>query len=225
MSDGAFDWVKSHSKFLIERFADVKVYESDVKLLSFFMAGSPGAGKTEVSKRLAEKFTKRPVLIDADEVRKLCPNYTGANAHLFQRAASKGVHILYDHSLHKSLNVIVDGTFAYGDSVRNIERSLAYARKVELYFVYQEPEQAWEFTKKREALESRRINKETFIAAFFKSRENVNAAKAKFAKDVELHLVIKNNHNDIERFEFNIDKVDSFIKKDYTVDDLNRLLL
>jgi len=60
--------------------------------------------------------------IDADEIRSLCPGYTGADAHVFQEAATKGVHILYDYALRKGINIILDGTFAYGNALDNIER-------------------------------------------------------------------------------------------------------
>ncbi|MBI3255577.1 MAG: zeta toxin family protein [Candidatus Andersenbacteria bacterium] len=114
-----------------------------------FMAGSPGAGKTEVSKRLLSRFEQKPLRIDADEIRTLMPGYVGANACLFQKAATKGVHILYDLALEKSYNAILDGTFAYYDVLQNIQRSLDRGRKVEIFFVYQSPYHAWGFTKKR----------------------------------------------------------------------------
>ena len=50
------------------------------------------------------------------------------------------------------IHVIIDGTFAYGNALENIERSLKYKRIVELWFVYQDPLKAWEFTKIREAV-------------------------------------------------------------------------
>ncbi|MFA6006415.1 MAG: zeta toxin family protein [Candidatus Paceibacterota bacterium] len=217
--------MKRHSKELVRRFASLDEYQTDVKLITIFMAGSPGAGKTEVARRLAEKFIKKPILIDADEIRKLCPGYNGTNAHIFQRAANKGVNTLYDYVLHKSLNAIVDGTFAYADSTKNITRSLERNRKVEIYFVYQEPFQAWEFTKKRETLEGRRVSKETFIRGFFMAQENVNKAKADFGNKIELNLVIKNNDNAIESLELNIDKIDYFLATKYTKEQLIEILV
>ena len=105
--------------------------------------------------------------IDADEIRVICPGYTGTNAHLFQKAANKGVNLLYDHALHNNINCIMDSTFAYGGASKNIERSLKYSRRVEIWFVYQDPVRAWEFTKAREAREARRVSKDVFIKTFF----------------------------------------------------------
>lgn len=82
-SEQAKLFIKQHADLLIETFANPKIYLEDAHPVSLFMAGSPGAGKTEISKRLIEKFSNKPVRIDADEIRELIPGYTGANSYLF----------------------------------------------------------------------------------------------------------------------------------------------
>lgn len=225
ISENAFQWIKDNERFLIKMFANPDGYETDTTLISLFMAGSPGAGKTEVSKRLIQRFQKKPVRIDADEIRALCPGYKGEQAHIFQKAATKGVNILYDHTLHKNLNVILDGTFAYGNALKNIERSLSKNRKVEIFFIYQDPATAWEFTKKREELEKRRVSKEVFIEGFFDAQANVNEAKSVFGNRVELNLIIKNFEKGFERLELNIEKIDSYLDKQYDREELIAILL
>lgn len=101
LEEKAFLFVRNHKVELIKKFADPDVYQSVPIPVSLFMAGSPGAGKTEVSRGLVRKFKDAPVRIDADEIRTLCPEYTGANAHVFQKAANKGVNTLFDYVLHK----------------------------------------------------------------------------------------------------------------------------
>lgn len=224
-SNEAFQWIKAHHLDLIKKFGYITEYVPDVQPTSLFMAGSPGAGKTEISKRLTVRFKQRPVRIDADEIRTICPGYTGQNAHIFQKAASEGVHILYEYVLKKNINVILDGTFAYSGALGNIKRSLEHKRKVEIFFVYQDPLQAWEFTKKREAIEQRKVSKELFIDAFFKAQENVNSAKNHFGSSVELTLIIKDFEKDLEQFEINISSIDHFIKKVYTKEELGKLLV
>ena len=225
ISDEAFRYVKDNSEEIIKKFAGQSVPVATP--VSLFMAGSPGAGKTEVSKGLMRQFETVPVRIDADEIRPLCPEYTGANAHLFQRAATKGVHILYDYALHKKPHLILDGTFAYSDSVKNIQRSLDYGRKAELWFVYQDPRMAWEFTKARETLQARHVSKDVFIKTFLMAKENTKQAKMHFGTLLTLNLLIKNTDNTDGRMQLNIphDQLDPYMGQDYTEEELNRILV
>jgi len=223
-SEDAVGWIKANRKALIARFCNPTECTSDPNPITLFMAGSPGAGKTEVSKQLIRRFTQKPVRIDADEIRALCPGYAGANAHVFQEAATKGVHILYDYALKHGINVILDGTFAYKSSLENIERSLSRGRKVEIYFVYQDPIQAWEFTKKREAIEHRNVLKEVFIKSSLLARENVHAAKAKFGNKIDLNLLIKDFEKDFDQLELNIERIDPYLRQVYSEEELVALI-
>lgn len=224
-AQSALSWVKVNKNKIIRTFAGLAEHVSDVKPVTLFMAGSPGAGKTEVSKRLIDRFRQKPMRIDADEIRTQCPGYVGSNAHIFQRAANKGVNILYDYALHKNINVILDGTFAYTDAQTNIERSLNHNRKVEIFFVYQDPLQAWDFTKKREEIERRKVSREIFINAFIKAKENVNYAKRYFGDSIELNILIKDFEANIGHLELNKTTVDPYLKKVYTRDELEKLII
>ncbi len=223
ITQGALDWVKSNRDMLIERFASAQKYESDLFPTTVFMAGSPGAGKTEVSKHLVD--LKAAVRIDADEIRELCPAYSGENAHLFQLAASTAVHYLFDHVVQHKLNVVVDGTFAHAQALPNIKKALKKGYAVEIAFVYQDPITAWDFTKKREVVEKRRITKERFIAAYFNSRENVVLAKKEFGQKIKLNLFIKDFEKGLEAMELDVDQIDSYIKKNYSENELKPLLI
>lgn len=224
IEEEAFEWIKKHKKKLFTRFADLKTYPSDPLPTTIFMAGSPGAGKTEISKRLAEIFKQKPVIIDADEIRKIIPGYSGSNAYLFQKAANKGVNFLYDYARRKNINVVMDGTFAYGGSLDNIENSLKHERNVEIYFIYQDPILSWKFTKERELKEKRNVPKNVFIKTYIRSRENVAAAKKQFGQKVKLNIVIKDFDKGLYSLELNKDSLESFIPKVYNKEQLERLL-
>ena len=224
MKEEAEAFIKSHKQELIKLFADPDIYQPTTNPVSLFMAGSPGAGKTEVSKRLIEKFTDKPVRIDADEIRKIFPNYDGTNSHSFQSAATIGVNKLYDFVIDNNLNMILDGTFAYSGALTNVQRSIDHKRKVEIYYLYQDPMIAWTFTKKREEIEHRHVSEEVFIKAFLQSRINVNEAKSKFKEKIELHLIIKNFSTGLEDLRLNIPNVDSYLDKVYTETEILDLL-
>lgn len=227
ISSDAISFIKKEIREIIKKLSGGEIYEKTETPVSLFMAGSPGAGKTEVSKRLIAKFeTKRPVRIDPDEIRNLLPGYNGTNAYLFQGACSVGVDKLYDYIIENCFNVIIDGTFASERTAfKNIERSLEHNRKIEIYYIYQEPLLAWEFTQAREVKEGRRISKDTFIEAFVNARENVNKAKSYFNNKVELNLIIKDFNNDSKKIEPDIINIDDYLPKIYTIDDLREIII
>jgi predicted ABC-type ATPase len=218
-------YIKEHKLELIARFANPEKYHTVDHPISLFMAGSPGAGKTEVSKRLIEQFADNaPVRIDADDIREMFPNYTGANSHIFQRACTTGVNKLFDYVLDHNLNVILDGTFAYERAMENIERSLKRDRRVIIYYLFQDPVIAWKFTKIREETEGRWVSKEVFIHSFLRSRENVNEAKAHFGEKIELNMIIKDFTKNIEKVFPNVGSIDKYLPKVYTINGLEKLL-
>lgn len=76
----AIAFIKKNKRFLIERLILKNRYWPDAQPLSIFMAGSPGAGKTEFSKRLIKENNINAVRIDADEIKTIIPQYTGKNS-------------------------------------------------------------------------------------------------------------------------------------------------
>ena len=220
----SFEWVKQHKKDLFLKFANPSIHPLDPYPTTVFMAGSPGAGKTEFSRRLAEQFKQKPVIIDADEIRKIIPGYIGKKAYLFQKAATKGVNLLYDYVCKNSLNAIIDGTFAYADPIENIKRSLKHNRNVEIYFLYQDPVISWKFTKVRERKEFRNVPKNIFINAYLKSIENVTLVKKELGDKVKLNLVIKDFIDGLQELKLNITGLEKLLPKLYTEEELTKIL-
>ncbi len=227
LQNQALLWVKSREgkEKLIELFASPNSFLSESTPVTLFMAGSPGAGKTEVSKGFIKRFKQKPVRIDADEIRALCPGYNGSNSSLFQKCADKGINILYDFCLEKNFNIILDGTFAYGNAIQNIERSLSRNRIVDIWFIFQDPLQAWKITKARETEEGRMVPLDVFVKAYFKSQDNVNKAKETFKDKISLNFILKDFGSGFEKLKVNIDRVDSHIPKSYTEETLRSALL
>lgn len=224
--DQAVRWVRDHNREIIEGFASEQLFLPDAEPISIFMAGTPGAGKTEYSTRLNKSFNSKAVRIDADEIRKMIAGYGGSNSYIFQRACTEAVNNIFGHALKHSQNLILDGTFAYKNALENIERSLKKNRKVIIYFIYQDPKKAWEVTKAREAEEGRRVFKEKFIEAYLKSRENVSQAKAHYKDKIELNLVIKEYpHTGSEKVVLNIENIDGHLAKVYTMAELEKDIL
>ncbi len=226
IQEQARQYIKTHAKELIALYASDDLYHRVAEPITLFMAGSPGAGKTEVSKSFIKNFAVMPIRIDADEIRSFCPGYIGTNASLFQDAASKGVNILYDHAREKGINCIIDGTFSYAGAMENIERSLNRGRKIQIWYVYQDPIRAWEFTKAREIKETRHVSKETFIKGFMESRINVRKAKLQYGNKVQVNILIKDYEKNTEDIWLNVtvQELDQKAGQVYSEETLQKIL-
>lgn len=225
IKEDAVNFIKRNKKLLIDTFASDEICPKQDAPFSIFMAGSPGAGKTEFCKNFIKAAKIKVVRIDADDIRDIIPSYTGKNSDKVQGAAALGVEKLYDYVLDKSKNCVLDGTFSkYEIASKNIDRSIRRGRGVLIFYVYQDPLVAWRFTKAREDLEGRRVPKGIFIDAFFNSKKNVNRIKELYKKDVKVFVIEKNTETNLYNFYPDIDQIDSFIKIPYTKTKLNKMI-
>lgn len=229
----AEEFARTNKKKLAKDLTDVSKYAPDAEPISVFMAGSPGAGKTEYSTNLIEILEKnkkhKVIRIDADELRALFPGYAGTNSFLFQGAVSVVVEKVHDMVLEQKQTFLLDGTFSnYEKAVDNIKRSLSKGRLVLIFYVYQIPEVAWKFTQAREILEGRNIPKDIFIQQFIDSRETIDRIRNDFDERVSIFLVKKNFEThvveDIIEIEHRGPKIDHYLERRYTKNELENLL-
>jgi predicted ABC-type ATPase len=213
----AIEYARQHKKEIARRLTDPSVFVSEERPVSVFMAGSPGAGKTEASKALLEKFAPQPILrIDPDELRSEFPEYDGANAWLFQGAISILVDRILDLVFRQSQSFILDGTLAVESAAqRNIERSLRRDRFVQILYVYQNPRSAWKFVCAREEVEGRKILPEHFVEQYFAARKVVNGLKDLFGRNLRVDLLVKNIDGSDKFYKANIDRIDFYVPEKY----------
>lgn len=220
-------FANTHKDKIAKEITRVDVFLPEENPVSVFMAGSPGAGKTESSKNLIKKFSKNGhsiLRIDPDELRPKIPGYTGNNSYLFHGAVSILVERIHDLALKNKQSFVFDGTLSRVRIARkNIERSLGRGRFVQIFYVYQDPIQAWNFVQKRELLEGRRIEKEHFITQYFAARDSVNCLKKEFGERVKVDLLVKNIDGTDSYYKENIDVIDNYVKERYSVDDLRNI--
>lgn len=212
----AINYIKKHKGDVLDKFANDRICAPQDEPISIFMAGSPGAGKTEFSKNLIRQADLQAVRIDADEIKEMIPQYDGKNSDKIHGASSLGVQYLYDFALQKKKNVVLDGTFAnFRISCENIERSVKRNRPIEIYYIYQDPLIAWHFTKAREALEGRFVPKTLFVDSLFRAKENVNRIKNIYGDKIKVNLVIKNFENELKKLYLNIGDINNYLKIGY----------
>lgn len=141
--------IKARKDELIDTFI-LKKNPLRLGFITIFMAGSPGAGKTEFSQKympliVNDKYDKLIkilkkegidigptnslfVRIDVDEIREFLPQYQKTNiedgikgnAHVVQGAANDGLDILRDYCLENEISFLHDGTFGNYDTMEKI---------------------------------------------------------------------------------------------------------
>lgn len=222
----ALEHARANKKAIAKRLTDTAIYPPEENPVSVFMAGSPGAGKTEASLELLKTFGDGSVIrIDPDELRNEFPAYIGANAWLFQKAVSVLVDKVHDLVLSQRQSFLLDGTLShFGVAHKNISRSLKKGRMVQILYVYQVPMLAWHFVQAREAAEGRRIRPEHFIDQYFAARDIVNRLKMEFAKSIRVDLLLKNNDNSRQLYEADIDQIDHHVPEKYNRADIEKIL-
>jgi hypothetical protein len=106
-------------------------------------------------------------------------------------------------------------TFAILSAEKNILRALKNNFRVTIFYVYQDPQTAWDFTRKREVAEGLHVPKKIFINAFFKSRENIEKIKERHP-EVVLHIMIKDYQNNVSEVYYAADNIRLVLPVRYT---------
>lgn len=222
-----------HAKKIKKSFAKIMVdpLPQEERPVSVFMAGSPGAGKTEVARLIIRDFEDEHsinlVHIENDELRKEFSGYDGHNSSLFQQSATILVEAIHDRALKRSVSFVLDSTLAsFEKAKKNIERSLAKGRYIQIIFVYQEPEQAWELVKAREKVEGRRVPPEVFVEQFMGSQLVVSKLKRLFGDEINIIFMEKNidKRNKNEKPKFNVADIDVILRKKYNREQLQTIV-
>ena len=228
IESASIEYAKKHKKEIAQELTNVGKFPPDAIPVSVFMAGSPGAGKTESSQRLIERLTgdgHSVLRIDPDELRSQFDTYTGKNSTLFQAATSILVDKMQDFAIEQKQSYVFDGTLTNLQRAReNIQRCIGHDRVVQILYVYQDPLQAWKFVQAREVRDGRVIPWESFVEKYFSARENVNTLKREFGAKIRVDLIVKNIDGSDFRYKENIDVIDSHIPESYTQATLGELI-
>lgn len=204
MSDSV-QYAKEHKKYFLKKVIGGNTPQRDEKT-AILMAGAPGSGKTEVAMSALELI---PNLcnIDADRFRAAFPEYTGKNSSQFQRGAAYLVDYTFSWLLEHQYSILLDGTFAIKKSSLNVKRLLDHGYHVFIYYVYQDPFVAWEFTKIREKREGRLVPKERFVNAYYSARENVIQVQKMYDGAVIVDVILKDFDNNIAEYINNVQNI------------------
>lgn len=225
----ALQYARANRNRIARQLTNPDIFVPEECPVSVFMAGSPGAGKTEASLELISEYERlgaeRVLRIDPDELRCQFPGYDGANSWLFQGAVSLLVERIHDLALRQSQSFLLDGTLSsYEVAAGNVRRSVKRGRLVQVLYVYQDPRLAWAFVTARERSEGRRILQETFVDQYFAAREVVNRLKQDFGKGIRVDLLLKNNDGSHRMYKAGVDRIDNHVPEKYSRTDVERLI-
>ena len=155
-------WVKENKQELVDRFFAAQTIKQAGDKRTIFMAGIPGAGKTEFVRRMAKQPGFDYIVIEHDKLVELIDGYKAEHYYAYRQAGNTLVTEILKRCLRQCLSFIFDTTLAKGRSTSNVKQAIARGYKVEVIYVVQEPGLAWQFTQDRERDQKRNISPKGF---------------------------------------------------------------
>ena len=223
-------WARGHKDRLVGAIlADYPLAVSDERS-AIFMAGLPGAGKTEFANGLLQILQPGSMVrLDMDEIATKIEGYTPREADRFRSGASIILARAIDEVLRQKMNFLLDGTFGHKRAIENVQRALGMVYAVKIFYVVQDPRVAWNFTKQREKIEHRAISLEGFVNAFFNTPRNIFDLMSQKYDKMGVTIIRKDNTNaEVGRQEnINLQMMGEFIRteiKQYDKDSLRRYI-
>jgi hypothetical protein len=184
----AKNWVKdkTNQQRVVDRFfADYKPVKSDHAV---FMAGIPGAGKTEFAENFIEAVKLLP--IEHDKLVEYIDDYRPENYNNYRKAGSVLVSRILDECLKNGYGFIFDGTLSHDGGYRNIEKALEKNFIVRIFYIVQEAKLAWRLTQDRELVKKRAIEKTGFEETCTKINNNLLGIFARFKDRYNFSFII-----------------------------------
>lgn len=215
-------WAKQHKRELVETIVGTVHPPTQDKPVAVFLAGIPGAGKTEFINRLLGD-SPDVVRIDLDEIVKKFPRYDPLRYYEYRTAANVIVDECVIYCRKHSLNFILDGTFGYGKAVDNIKSALK-RHDVVIVYVWKEPAQAWQLTKDRELVTNRAIDRDGFIRSCENVPRNLQLVRKLFDDRVPIVAFKKNETNDNFQMTQDTKIIDDLLENRYNKEQLERLI-
>lgn len=164
--------------------------------MAFFTAGPSGAGKTEFVQEMLT-IESDLVHLDIDRIREFFSDigYDGSNSDLFQKPSSYGVQYLFEEIVKsRGLSFVLDSNLAKLQTAHeNIIKLLEKGYKIEIYYIYNDLDTCYLYTKKREVVTKRVVPEDVFIKNALDSRVTVYELKKQFNDKIVLNVVDKRN--------------------------------
>jgi len=188
-------YLKKHRELLYDTY--LKNSTPTDEKVAYFTAGPSGAGKTEFTIEFL-KNQNNIIHLDIDLVRDFFKplGYDGKNSNLFQKPASYGVQFLFDEIVkNRELSIIVDSNLSHFQTAKeNVLKLLKHNYKIEIFYIYNELEKCFLYTKKRESVTKRVVPEDVFFKSVVYSRSVTSKIKASFDDSIVLNILDKRDN-------------------------------
>jgi len=132
--------------------------------------------------------------LDIDTIRDFFKSvgYDGKNSDLFQKPASWGVQFLFDEAVKsRGLSLIVDSNLSHLQTAKeNMLKLLKEDYKIEIFYIYNELEKCFLYTKKRESVTNRLVPEDVFLTRSVRAQ-----IKKLFEHNISLHVINKRDNS------------------------------
>lgn len=180
---------------IIRESGSVSVKEGNPPI-AFVMAGLPGAGKTEFLDSLDllirngndfESFVR----IDLDQIVSVYPDYTPKDYYKFRSSGNVVLARCVDEARKGRYNIMLDGTFSgkSGATINTIDKLLEDGYIVQLVYMYDNAQTAWDYTVKREKETNRGVSMEGFVSASKNLVVNLKEANKRYSEHPHFKLI------------------------------------
>lgn len=156
-------WVKNkknRSAVLAKFFKD---FPHTTTKIAFFMAGIPGAGKTEFAEQVIRDGLPLLIPIEHDKLVEYIDGYKPGDYYNYRKAGSTLVTEVFNTCLKNGYGFIFDGTLSHENGIRNVKKALKAGYAVYIVYIIQDTQVAWELTQARELVKKRAIEKRGFL--------------------------------------------------------------
>lgn len=192
----AIKYLKENKGHLFELYLDTKFPINEK--IAYFTAGPSGAGKTEFIQKFIE-IESNLLHLDIDVIRDFFESvgYNGKNSDIFQKPASWGIQFLFDEAIkNRDLSLVVDSNLSHFQTAKeNMLKLLKQNYKIEIFYVYNDLEKCFLYTKKRESVTSRVVPEDIFFKSVLKSRSTTYEIKKLFPESIILNVIDKRDNN------------------------------
>lgn len=171
--DDAKKWVKNkkNQQEVVDKF--FKNYKVSQQKMAVFMAGIPGAGKTEFAENTIKLAMPSLVPVEHDKLVEYIKGYLPENYYNFRSAGNVLVTRIFRDCLKNNYPILFDGTLSQDKGYKNIELCLKKGYRVTVIYIVQDAQKAWELTQARELVKKRAIERSGFMQTCSKINGNL----------------------------------------------------